>query len=101
MKDDGIDRYRCHVGHVYTERDLFVKQGEGLEATLWVALRMMEERSMLLEKMAGDERKKGLNSLASSKEERKADLQQHIDNLKEILFTEHKHDQRGMFGERV
>jgi two-component system, chemotaxis family, protein-glutamate methylesterase/glutaminase len=101
MKDDNIDRYRCHVGHVYSEKDLYVKQGESLESTLWVALRMMEERSSLLEKMANDERKKGLNSLASSKEERRADLQQHIENLKEILFSEHKYDEKGQYGERV
>jgi two-component system, chemotaxis family, protein-glutamate methylesterase/glutaminase len=101
MKDDGIERYRCHVGHVYSERDLNTKQGEALEATLWVALRMMEERNSLLEKMANDERKKGLNTLAASKDERRADLQKHIDNLKEILFSEHRQEEKGQFGERV
>jgi len=101
MKEDSVDRYRCHVGHAYTEKDLFVKQGESLENTLWVALRMMEERSVLLEKMANDERKKGLNSLAAAKDERRADLQQHIDKLKEILFTEHREEEKGNFGERM
>jgi two-component system chemotaxis response regulator CheB len=101
MKDNSTDRYRCHVGHVYTEKDLFVKQGESLETTLWVALRMMEERNALLEKMANDERKKGLNSLAASKDERIADLQKHIDKLKEILFSEHRQEERGQYGERV
>lgn len=50
MKDDVIKRYRCHIGHAYTERDLVVKQAETASTTLWVAVRMMEERKYLLKK---------------------------------------------------
>lgn len=88
VQDGIIKRYRCHIGHSYTEKDLLVKQSEALEATLWVALRMMEERTNLLTKMAKDERSKGLNTLASFKEERNAELQVHIHNLKKILYKE-------------
>lgn len=86
VQEESIKRYRCHVGHSYTEKDLLLKQAETLEATLWVALRMMEERSNLLTKMAKDEKTKGLNTLASHKEQRKAELQVHITKLKEVLF---------------
>src|SRR5665213_1571633 len=40
-----IDRYRCHIGHSYSEKDLVIKQEEIFESTLWTALRIMEERS--------------------------------------------------------
>jgi two-component system chemotaxis response regulator CheB len=99
MQDNKLERYRCHVGHVYTEKELFTRQGESLETTLWVALRMMEERSSLLEKMATDERKKGLNTIASYKEERNVELQGHIHKLKDILFTEHQEEVKTHFGE--
>jgi len=88
VQDAVIKRYRCHIGHSYTEKDLLIKQSETLEATLWVALRMMEERTSLLTRMAKDERSKGLNTLASFKEERNAELQIHIEKLKEILYRE-------------
>ncbi len=92
VRDGVIKRYRCHIGHSYTEKDLLIKQSETLEATLWVALRMMEERTSLLTKMAKDERSKGLNTLASFKEERNTDLQVHIQKLKEILYKERPND---------
>lgn len=88
VQDGIVKRYRCHIGHSYTEKDLLIKQSETLEATLWVALRMMEERASLLTKMSKDERSKGLNTLASFKEQRNMELQVHIQKLKEILFKE-------------
>ncbi|HEX5553516.1 MAG TPA: chemotaxis protein CheB [Chitinophagaceae bacterium] len=85
--DDNTKRYRCHVGHVFSEKNLWEKQGESLESTLWVALRMMEERHNLLARISKDERRKGLHTLASAKEIRLAELQVHIDKLKELLFS--------------
>jgi two-component system chemotaxis response regulator CheB len=79
-------KYRCHVGHSYSEADLVIKQAHYLEATLWVALRMMEERKNLLYKLEKDSRKRGANTIASGHEEKKNELQAHIDRLKEILF---------------
>jgi two-component system chemotaxis response regulator CheB len=51
IKSDVIKRYRCHIGQAYTERDLVVKQAEVTTSTLWVALRMMEERKHLLKRI--------------------------------------------------
>ncbi|HEX8277783.1 MAG TPA: chemotaxis protein CheB [Segetibacter sp.] len=85
-----ITRYRCHVGHTYTESDLVIKQSESLEATLWVALRMMEERRSLLARISEDESKKGLSRIAESNKRRAADLEKHIETLKEILFSSKK-----------
>ncbi len=86
MKDDTIKRYRCHIGHAYTERDLIIKQSETASATLWVALRMMEERKHLLKKMEIDYKKKGYKSLSANNAEKQDGMQLHIDKLKEILF---------------
>lgn len=86
MKDDSTKRYRCHIGHAYTERDLVVKQTEIAGSTLWVALRMMEERKHLLKKMEGQYAKKGYKSLSSNSVEKQRELAHHIDKLKEILF---------------
>lgn len=86
MENDIIKRYRCHIGHAYTEKDLVIKQSETASTTLWVALRMMEERKHLLKKMEVDYAKKGYKSLSSSQEEKKDKMEHHITTLKKILF---------------
>lgn len=45
-------RYRCHTGHAYTAAVLWAEQTKKIEETLWVALRMFEERRNLLMTMA-------------------------------------------------
>lgn len=91
-QNDIIKRYRCHIGHAYTERDLILKQSETAGATLWVALRMMEERKHLLRKLEVDSQKKGYASLTSNNVEKQDELGRHIDKLKEILFDLQNHD---------
>jgi two-component system chemotaxis response regulator CheB len=86
MVNDNVVRYRCHTGHVYNEGELLIRQSDALENTLWTALRMMEERKNLLDKMAKEEKGKGWKSTAGNKEERARDLQVHINRLKEILY---------------
>jgi two-component system, chemotaxis family, protein-glutamate methylesterase/glutaminase len=44
IKEEDQTRYRCHIGHAFSQNDLLKKQFEALNGTLWVALRMMEER---------------------------------------------------------
>ena len=89
-QDNNIKRYRCHIGHSYTEKDLLIKQSESLEATMWVALRMMEERRMLLNKISEEENTKGLSRLANSHKQRATELEAHIEKLKELLFSTQK-----------
>lgn len=86
IKDKNITRYRCHTGHVYNEKELELRQKQALENTMWIALRMMEERRNLLRKMSDEERGKGWARSADYKLERAVDLEEHINRLKQILF---------------
>jgi len=79
--------YRCHIGHSYSESDLLIKQSEEVEHTLWVAVRMMEERKLLMQKIAKESDEKGLQRLSSGYNQRSEDLKHHITNLKELLFA--------------
>lgn len=91
--EDGVhkvDRYRCHIGHSYSENDLVIKQGEIFESTLWTALRIMEERRNLLKKMEDDNTKKGFTSFANNYKQKVSDIQVHVDKLKEVLFDSQK-----------
>ncbi|MGZ5190739.1 MAG: chemotaxis protein CheB [Flavisolibacter sp.] len=85
-QNDIIKRYRCHIGHAYSERDLVLKQSETAGATLWVALRMMEERKQLLKKVETNWKNRGYASMSTSYIEKQDELEVHINKLKEILF---------------
>lgn len=45
-------RFRCHTGHAYSERTLVSLQVEAVENAVWAAMRSLQERTMLLHKMA-------------------------------------------------
>ncbi|RYY67627.1 MAG: chemotaxis protein CheB [Chitinophagaceae bacterium] len=90
-----VQHYRCHVGHSYTEGDLLFTMTKTLEGTLWTALRMMEERRMLLKKMANEEEGKGWIHSAAQKRVREGEMRQHINRLREVLFAAQDAQERG------
>jgi two-component system chemotaxis response regulator CheB len=51
-EEDGTSRYQCRVGHAYSEQAFVGAQGERVEAALWTALEVLEERAELLERIA-------------------------------------------------
>lgn len=79
---DSLPRYRCHTGHVYTERLLMEKQNDALEESLWISIRMLEERRNLLISIA-QRQKDGLRDNQLS---RAAVLADHAARLKELLL---------------
>jgi two-component system chemotaxis response regulator CheB len=47
-----IPGYRCRVGHVYSEDALVNAQAESVEAALWAAVEVLEERAELLRRIS-------------------------------------------------
>jgi two-component system, chemotaxis family, protein-glutamate methylesterase/glutaminase len=52
VDEAGVSRFRCRIGHAFSEETLVDEQGEMLENALWSALRVLEERAELLQRMA-------------------------------------------------
>jgi two-component system, chemotaxis family, protein-glutamate methylesterase/glutaminase len=52
LTDGDIIRYRCRVGHAYTEESFLAEHNGAVEAALWSALRSLEERAGLLRRLA-------------------------------------------------
>jgi two-component system chemotaxis response regulator CheB len=50
-----LRRYRCRVGHSWTEDALVDRQAMELERALWMAVRLLDERLELLRKMQADD----------------------------------------------
>jgi two-component system chemotaxis response regulator CheB len=60
VDEDGVLRYRCRVGHVYSLEALRAAQSEGVESALWIAMRALEEQAGLIRRAA--ERSRGLRA---------------------------------------
>lgn len=79
-------RFRCHTGHAYTVASLLAAQNQKIEETMWVALRMFEERKNLLTTLSHD----GKGATARSAGERAKLSQVHIDRIRAILLSNDK-----------
>ena len=84
MKTTDLQRYRCHTGHSFTDLSLLTSQTEKVEETLWMCLRMLEERKNLLNKMG---RSQGALELHSSISGRARETEEHIARIRAILLT--------------
>jgi two-component system chemotaxis response regulator CheB len=84
IKKAESQRYRCHTGHSFTARALLGSQSEKIEETLWISLRMLEERKNLLHTMAENE------SRAAAKRsytERAKETEVHIERIRAMLLA--------------
>lgn len=73
-------RYRCHTGNAYTSAVLLNEQTTKIEETLWIALRMFEERRNLLTTMSKG-KGKGMASTAARAKESEV----HIERIRALL----------------
>ena len=78
VANDPVTRFRCYTGHTFTEKVLEIEQLKGLEESIWIAIRMMEERKNLLNSLGSKN--------DSSRLERSSQLTPHIDRLKKMLL---------------
>ena len=85
MEDESVAHYRCRTGHSFTMESLGEGQDSQLEETLWVALRVLDERLVLLKKMISDYERKGLDMLAKSNERKLKEVEQHTIFLKKLM----------------
>jgi two-component system chemotaxis response regulator CheB len=83
MTQGHVLRYRCHTGHAYTAEALAESSQHALEETLWVALRMLEERKNLLSSMAAHDE----DRWSAVRFERVEDMKRHINRLREFLLN--------------
>ena len=87
IKNNGEIRYRCHVGHAFTEDGLLSNMEISTESALWTAMRIIEERRNLLKALADKEKTKGNKAVAARYRQRIKELGIQIDHLKKVLFA--------------
>jgi two-component system chemotaxis response regulator CheB len=81
-----VARYRCRIGHSYSEDSMLVEQGSSVEAALWAALEALEERSELLRNIA-ERRASAHPGVRESLERAAADAIARADLIRQALVT--------------
>jgi len=89
LEEEGLQRFRCRVGHAYTAQSLDAEQRETIEGALWAAIRGLEESASLARQMAnkagqnkGSKVAKRFNESAREKMEQAAILRNLITETK-------------------
>lgn len=85
IQDGPILRFRCRVGHAWAAEALVQEQGESIEAALWMALRALEDRAALNEKLAIRAEEQGRHWGAGRHREDLAAMRDSIDTLRRLL----------------
>lgn len=78
-------RFRCQVGHGFTAEALASEQEGSVDEAIRVALRIVEERAVLTEKMADEARRNGLRLSAAAYEETSRQTRKHAEILRNSL----------------
>lgn len=78
-------RFRCRVGHAYSEGALINAQGDGVERALWTALRALEERSALMRKLADCAHRRGHHGVAVAFEGRSKRVEEDVRALHTVI----------------
>ena len=81
----GVTQWKCRVGHRYTAQSLIDAQAGDVEAALWVAVRALEDRRILLERMARQLEAVGQSRSAHSFRRRALDAHTHAGAVRGAL----------------
>jgi two-component system, chemotaxis family, protein-glutamate methylesterase/glutaminase len=82
---DGI-RFRCRVGHAYSEDAIVQAQEASVERAMWTALRALEERVALLEKLAEQAQRRGHEGTATLFRQRASSMEQDVQTIHDLII---------------
>lgn len=86
LPKSGPVRFRCSVGHAFTAEAVLQQQEREVERAMWVALRVLRERSALARRAADEEESRGRSGIARMWTERANEAEGHARTLVEALM---------------
>jgi two-component system chemotaxis response regulator CheB len=87
LDDGGAQAYVCHVGHSFSDESMVAQQRDHVERALWSALRLLEERAALNERLAERVGAQGLAKSRASFESAARRATEEADVIRGILQT--------------
>jgi len=80
-----LPHFRCLVGHAFSPESLLADGSEAVERALWTAVRTLEERAALLEKLARRAGERSQSISGASFQERAIEHRQHAALIRRLL----------------
>jgi two-component system chemotaxis response regulator CheB len=80
-------RFRCQVGHAFTGKALLHDQESSVDEAIRVALRIIEERAELVERMSRDAAQVGRTSVSDMYKERATEYRSYAGTLREAIVN--------------
>jgi two-component system chemotaxis response regulator CheB len=87
LRDGELVRYRCRVGHMFSDEALLAAQTENLETALWTALRALEEADQQAGALAARMRARGHARLADRFERQQQDAVRRAEIVRRALTS--------------
>jgi two-component system chemotaxis response regulator CheB len=85
--EDGILRFRCRIGHAYSADTMVPAQTDSVDRALSIALRSLEERAALTQRMAERARRRGQPRVARAFASRAHDAEDQAGVLRALINT--------------
>jgi two-component system chemotaxis response regulator CheB len=85
IHDGRVVRFRCRVGHAYSEDSIVVAQNDSAERALWAALRALEEREGIMRRLSERARGRGWTRIADRFDERARRVHQDVETIHDLV----------------
>jgi two-component system chemotaxis response regulator CheB len=86
LGDEQLRRYRCYLGHVTTANELIAASTIEVEASLWSAVRALNDRAITLETLAEDARRVGNSQSAEGFASRAREARKHAEVARQFML---------------
>lgn len=85
LREGALVRYRCRVGHSYTEAGLVDNKARAVEDAIWTAVTALEESAAIAQRVSDRARRHGRSHVAETFRERAEHLEQRGAMLRDLL----------------
>jgi two-component system, chemotaxis family, protein-glutamate methylesterase/glutaminase len=86
--ENELVHFRCRTGHAFAPESLLAEQFEGLEWTLWAAVRALEENASLARRMERWMRQRGNQAGENRYDKRAREAEKHAAVLRKVLMED-------------
>lgn len=87
LHNEKMERYRCHVGHAYSELTLADQSNAAIDRALLASLRALEERARLYQKFADEQENRGNKGIADSYHEEADNARDNAQHIRLMLLS--------------
>jgi two-component system chemotaxis response regulator CheB len=88
LQEGSILRFRCHTGHAFSMETLLAGIEKSIDETLWSAVRVLEERMLLLRHLATHVRQQQAEAVAQRLEQKARVVEEQVRQLRRLALAQ-------------